>query len=1122
MTGEQETPRLDDPKQGEEEREQPKLSGISAPFIRRPIATTLLVVAIALAGGLAFRLLPVSPLPQVEFPTLHVSANLPGASPETMASSVATPLERQFGRIAGVTEMTSSSSLGSTNITLQFDLNRNIDAASRDVQAAINAARGQLPANLPSNPSFHKSNPSDAPIMLIALTSDLIQKPKIYDVASSVLQQKISQVEGVGEITVGGGALPAVRVEVNPTLLNGYGLSLEDVRTALASSNANRPKGEISSVNRLWTLSTTDQLHKAVEYRPLLIKYRNGAGVRLADVATVDDSVENVRSGGLANGKPAVLLIIFRQPGANVIATVDRIRAVLPQLHASISPAIDMQVVMDSTTTIRASVHDVEITLIISILLVILVVFVFLRDARSTFIPSVAVPVSLIGTFGVMYLLGFSIDNLSLMALTVATGFVVDDAIVVVENITRYLEEGMTPVDAALRGAREIGFTVLTISISLVAVFIPILLMGGIVGRLFREFAIVLSVAIAVSMVVSLTATPMMCAQLLRSHEHKKHGRLYQKSEKAFDWILHGYERSLSWVLRHQFLVLLITLATMGASVYLYIIVPKGFFPQQDTGRLNGSIVADQSSSFQAMQQRMERLVAIVQRDPAVDSVTSFTGGNNSARMFVALKTSRKETADQIIARLRPQLSHEPGGNLFLQAVQDLRVGGRQGNAQYQYSLQGDNTDELLQWAPRVQQKLRTLKQLVDVNSDQQNKGLQTSLVIDRATAARLGITPQMIDNILYDAFGQRQVSTMYEQLNQYHVIMEVEPQFWQNPDGLKYIYVPAGNPSPSNATTTAASAANNNSLGVTASTSAAPAVSTSSGTAASASPSSSGSAARAVAGGAAGASSAPASSGGRLVPLSAFTHYETTNAPLTINHQGQFPAITFSFNLPPGVALGDAVTAVNRAEAEIGMPLSIHGSFAGTAQAFQDSLKNEPLLILAALLTVYIVLGMLYESIIHPITILSTLPSAGVGALLALMITHTELSVIALIGIILLIGIVKKNAILMIDFAIEAERKDDKSPADAIYEACLLRFRPITMTTMAAMLGGLPLAIGIGTGSELRRPLGIAIVGGLLFSQLLTLYTTPVVYLYLDRFRLWWGRRRQPRRAPVPAGSEA
>jgi multidrug efflux pump len=1120
------------PPQESDEQEEKGGSSISAPFIRRPIATTLLVVAIALAGGLAFRLLPVSPLPQVEFPTLHVSANLPGASPDTMASSVATPLERQFGRIAGVTEMTSSSSLGSTNITLQFDLNRNIDAASRDVQAAINAARGQLPANLPSNPNFKKSNPSDAPIMLLALTSDLIEKPKIYDVASSVLQQKISQIEGVGEITVGGGALPAVRVEVNPTLLNGYGLSLEDVRTALTNANANRPKGELGNVDRLWSLSTSDQLHKAAEYRPLILSYRNGAGVRLGDVATVDDSVENLRSGGLANGKPAILLIIFRQPGANVIATVDRIRAVLPQLQASISPAINMQVVMDSTTTIRASVHDVEITLIISILLVILVVFLFLRDWRSTFIPSVAVPVSLIGTFGVMYLLGFSIDNLSLMALTVATGFVVDDAIVVVENITRYLEQGLTPVEAALKGAKEIGFTVLTISISLIAVFIPILLMGGIVGRLFREFAIVLSVAIAVSMVVSLTATPMMCAQLLRSREKQKHGRLYQKSEKAFDWILHGYERSLSWVLRHQFLVLLITLATMGASVYLYIIVPKGFFPQQDTGRLNGSIVADQSSSFQAMQGRMTRLVAIVQKDPAIDSVTSFTGGNNSARMFVALKTKRKETADQVIARLRPKLSHEPGANLFLQAVQDLRVGGRQGNAQYQYTLQGDNTDELLQWAPKVQAKLRTLKQLVDVNSDQQNKGLQSTLAIDRTTAARLGITPQAIDNVLYDAFGQRQVSTMYEQLNQYHVVMEVEPRFWQNPEGLKYIYVPAGSPSPTNASNAAASAAANNSRGISAASASAGSTDTSA-TQGSAANTASGSPATGTAGapsaGSANGSSSTSASGsstspGKLVPLATFTHYETTNAPLTVNHQGQFPAITFSFNLPPGVALGDAVTAVAQAEAEIRLPGSIHGSFAGTAQAFQDSLKNEPLLILAALFTVYIVLGMLYESTIHPITILSTLPSAGVGALLALIICHTELSVIALIGIILLIGIVKKNAILMIDFAIEAERKDGKSPADAIYEACLLRFRPITMTTMAAMLGGLPLAIGIGTGSELRRPLGIAIVGGLLFSQLLTLYTTPVIYLYLDRFRLWWEGRRAPRRRreAVPASSEA
>jgi multidrug efflux pump len=1027
---------------------------VSAPFINRPIATTLLTVAVALAGGIAFRFLPVSPLPQVEFPTIQVQSGLPGASPETMSSSVATPLERQFGRIAGITEMTSTSSLGSTSITLQFDLNRNIDAAARDVQAAINAARGQLPANLPNNPSYRKVNPSEAPVMLLALTSDLIEKPRMYDVASSILQQKLAQIEGVGQVTIGGGALPAVRVDLNPTVLAGYGIGLEDVRTALANANANRPKGEIAGAGRSWTLATTDQLHKAAEYRSLLISYRNGAGVRLGDVADVADSVEDIRTGGLANGKPAILVIISRQPGANIIATVDRIRALLPQLRASIPPAITLSVVQDSTRTIRASVHDVEITLAISIALVILVVFVFLRDVRSTFIPSVAVPVSLIGTFGVMYLLGYSIDNLSLMALTVATGFVVDDAIVVIENITRYLEQGTPPLAAALTGAKEIGFTVMSISLSLVAVFIPILLMGGIVGRLFREFAVTLSIAIGVSLLVSLTTTPMMCAQLLRSREREKHGRLYRRSERGFEWVLGRYEASLSWVLRHQPLTMLITLLTMGASLYLYVIIPKGFFPQQDTGRLSGSIQADQSSSFKAMQQRLAGFVAVVQHDPAVETVTAFTGGSNSGRMFVALREDRKVTADQVIARLRPRLAHVPGANLFLQPVQDLRVGGRMGAAQYQYTLQGDDPQELLQWAPRVLQRLRALPQLADVNSDQQNKGLAASLVIDRATAARLGITPQLIDATLYDAFGQRPVSTMYEQLNQYHVVMQVAPQFWQNPEGLKYVEVRAAD--------------------------------------------------------------------GRLVPLAAFTHFESANAPLTINHQGQFPAVTLSFNLPPGVALGDAVTAIDRAEQGLGLPADMHGSFQGTAQAFQASLANEPILILAALLTVYIVLGMLYESTIHPITILSTLPSAGVGALLALLLCHAELSVIALIGIILLIGIVKKNAILMIDFAIEVERREGKKPADAIFQACLLRFRPITMTTMAAMLGGLPLAIGIGTGSELRRPLGIAIVGGLLFSQLLTLYTTPVVYLYLDRFQLAWRRWRQRHGRAVPAGAEA
>jgi multidrug efflux pump len=1028
---------------------------ISAPFIRRPIATTLLTVAVALAGGIAYRFLPVSPLPQVEFPTIQVSANLPGASPDTMASAVATPLERQFGRIAGITEMTSSSSQGSTSITLQFDLDRDIDAASRDVQAAINAARGQLPANLPSNPRYRKVNPSDAPILMLSLTSDLVEKTRIYDIASSVLQQKIAQIEGVGQVNVGGGALPAVRVDVNPTLLNGYGLGLEDVRTALGNANANRPKGSLSNSENTWTLSTTDQLLKAAEYRSLIIAYRNGAGVRLEDVANVTDSVEDVRTGGLANGKPAVLLMISRQPGANIIATVDRIRAVLPQLRASIPPSIDLAVIQDSTRTVRASVHDVEITLLISIALVILVVFVFLRDVRSTLIPSVAVPVSLIGTFGGMYLLGYSVDNLSLMAMTVATGFVVDDAIVVIENITRYLEQGMAPEEAALRGAKEIGFTVLSISLSLVAVFIPILLMGGIVGRLFREFAVTLSLAIFVSLLISLTTTPMMCAKLLRGHsEEKKHGRLYRANERAFQWILSGYEHSLRWVLRHQPLTLLITLVTMAASVYLYVIVPKGFFPQQDTGRLTGSIQADQSSSFQAMQAKLRRLAGIVQKDSAVESMTAFTSGSNSGRMFVALKQDRKISADEVIARLRPKLGHVPGANLFLQPVQDLRIGGRGGNAQYQYTLQGSDTKELLQWAPRVLQKLRGLPELADVNSDQQNKGLEASLVIDRATAARLGVSSQAIDNTLYDAFGQRQVSTMYQQLNQYHVVMQVAPQFWETPEGLKSIRVRAADGS--------------------------------------------------LAGNLAGS----------LIPLDAFTRSETTSAPLTINHQGQFPSVTLSFNLPPGEALGDAVTAIDRAQQEIRLPASIRGSFQGTAQAFQASLKNEPILILAALLTVYIVLGMLYESTIHPVTILSTLPSAGVGALLALLLCKTELSVIALIGIILLIGIVKKNAILMIDFAIEAERKEGKGPEDAIFEACLLRFRPITMTTMAALLGGLPLAIGIGTGSELRRPLGIAIVGGLMFSQLLTLYTTPVVYLYLDRLRL--------RRGAVLVRSEA
>ncbi len=1018
---------------------------ISAPFINRPVATTLLTIAVALAGALAYGFLPVAPLPQVDFPTIQVQAKLPGASPETMASSVATPLERQFGRIAGVTEMTSASSLGTTAVVLQFELNRNIDAAARDVQAAINAARGQLPPNLPSNPSYKKVNPADAPIMMIALTSDLVDRARIYDIASSILQQKILQVKGVGDVNVGGGALPGVRVDANPTVLNHYGLGLEDLRAALNSANANLPKGEVSDDHRAWSLSATDQLLKADAYRPLIVTYRNGGAVRVGDVATVTDSVEDIRTGGLANGKPAVLLVVFRQPGANIIDTVDRIIALLPLLRAAMPPTIKLSVVLNATTTIRASVRDVQITLLISIALVVLVVFLFLRSARSTLIPSVAVPVSLLGTFGGMYLFGYSLDNLSLMALTIATGFVVDDAIVVIENITRHLEQGMQPMQAALRGAKEIGFTVVSISLSLVAVFIPILLMGGIVGRLFREFAVALSLAIGVSLLVSLTTTPMMCAKLLVAHDQQRHGRFYRASERLFDWLLGKYESTLKWVLRHEALTLCVTLLTMGATTYLYVIIPKGFFPQQDTGRISGSIVADQDTSFQSMRNRMTELASTVGKDPGVDAVMAFNGGGfggrpqNQGNMFITLKPldQRKLNADQLIGRLRGKLVRFPGVTLYMQPVQDLRVGGRPGNAQYQYTLQADNVQNLLVWTPRMQQKLKTLPGLLDVNSDQQDKGLQAGLVIDRAAAGRLGITTRTIDNVLYDAFGQRQVSTMYTQLNQYHVVLEVAPQFWQNPEGLKYIYV--------------------------------------------------------------------RTSGGNQVPLSAFASYQPSTAPLVVTHSGQFPSATLSFNLAPGIALGDAVAEVEEAAGQIGLPSNIHGSFQGTAQAFQASLANEPLLIAAALATVYIVLGVLYENLIHPITILSTLPSAGVGALVALMLCRTELSVIALIGIILLIGIVKKNAIMMIDFALEAERSEGKNPVDAIYQACVLRFRPIMMTTMAAMLGGLPLALGTGVGSELRRPLGIAIVGGLIFSQMLTLYTTPVVYLYLDRFRLWF-----------------
>jgi len=1019
---------------------------ISAPFIKRPIGTSLLTFALLLSGILAFNFLPVAPLPQVEFPVISVGAGLPGASPETMASAVATPLERQFGRIAGVNQMTSTSQLGSTGITLQFDLNRNIDAAARDVQAAINAARSQLPANLPGNPTYRKVNPADAPVLILALTSDVITLPKMYDTGDSILAQKLAQVEGVGQVFVGGGARPAVRAEVNPTLLNKLGIGLDTVRTALGSANANAPKGQVNDASHAWTIRANDQISAAEEYRPLIVTQNGNAIVRLSDVADVQDSVEDTRTLGISSGKPAVLIIIFRQPGANIIGTVDRVRNLMPQLQASISPAIKLDVVMDRTTTIRASLKDIEITLMVSVILVILVVFAFLRTVRATIIPSIAVPLSLIGTFGGMYLLGYSLDNLSLMALAISTGFVVDDAIVVLENVTRYLEHGLPPVQAAYRGAKEIGFTVLSMSLSLVAVFIPILLMGGIVGRLFREFAITLSIAISVSLLISLTTTPVMCAKFLKPLGEEKHGRMYRFSQSIFDGLLAIYRVSLGWVLRFQPVVLLITIGTAALSVYLYVAVPKGFFPQQDTGRLGGTVQAAQDISFDSMKVKMLRFVEIVMDDPAVETIVGFAGGNtstNQGRMFITLKPleERKVSADQVIGRLRRKLAVVPGATLFMQSQQDLTIGGRMSQSQYQYTLQGENLDELNAWAPRLLAKLKTLPQLQDVNTDQQIHGLQARIAIDRDTAARLGVASVTIDNALYDAFGQRQVSTIYRPLNQYHVVMEVDPRFQQSPDALSMVYVRSSN--------------------------------------------------------------------GQMVPLSAFAHFDTVDTSLAVPHQGQWPSVTLSFNLAPGVSLGDATTLIDNAENSIGLPGTIHASFQGTAAAFQDSLANQPVLIITALATVYIVLGILYESFIHPITILSTIPSAGVGALLALLLTHNELNVIGMIGIILLIGLVKKNAIMMIDFALDAERREGKSPLDAIHEACLLRFRPIMMTTMAALLGAIPLAIGTGTGSELRRPLGLTIVGGLIVSQMLTLFTTPVVYLYMDRLRSLTSRRK-------------
>ena len=1094
-----------------------KFSSLSEPFISRPVATTLLTVGIALTGLAAFTLLPVSPLPQVDFPTISVNASLPGASPETMSTSVATPLERQLGRIAGVSEMTSSSSAGSTRVTLQFDLSRDIDGAARDVQAALNASLAQLPS-VPTNPTYRKVNPADQPILILAMTSKTLSPGQIYDAASTIVAQKISQVRGVGQANVSGATLPAVRVDVNPTVLNQYGIALDTVRIALQNANANRPKGSVEGGDTHWQIYTNDQTGlDSTPYKSLIVAWKNGAPVRLSDVATVTDSVQDIRNLGLFNGEPAVLILINKQPNANIIQTIDSVKALLPQLRASIPADISIDVAVDRTTTIRASLHDVERTLVISVLLVILVVFVFLRNWRATLIPAVAVPVSLIGTFAAMYLCGFSLDILSLMALTIATGFVVDDAVVVLENISRHIEAGMARLDAVLLGAREVGFTVLSMSLSLIAVFIPILLMGGLVGRYFREFSIVLSVAILVSLVVSLTTTPMMCSRLLRSpnettvHPRIKSGagsepfdeaqdrlsaegakskgrpepesvstslreagpepgrraqrerfwdRLSQLSERTFQRLLAFYERSLRWALARPLLMMFMLLVTVCLNVYLYILVPKGFFPTEDTGVLGGGVRADQSISFQLMSQKMKEFMAIVKSDPAVQNVAGFTGGGqrNGGFMFIALKplAERGLSADAVVSRLRPKLAGVTGAQLFLFPTQDIRTGGRQSNATYQYTLQSDSLADLRAWGDKIREAFANLPELVDVNSDQSDKGLETLLTFDRATAARLGVTTQAIDSALNDAFSQRNASTIYAPLNQYYVILEVAPQFLQSPESLKDIYV--------------------------------------------------------------------RSNRGTMVPLMSFAHYELGTTPLAVNHQGQFVATTISFNLADNISLGQASDAITRTMSRLGVPASIHGGFAGNANAFQQSLSSQPFLVLTALLAIYIVLGVLYESYVHPLTILSTLPSAGVGAILALLVCQKQFTVIAFIGVILLIGIVKKNAIMMIDFALEAERTRNLSARDAVYEACLLRFRPIMMTTLAAMLGALPLAIGHGEGSEMRQPLGIAIVGGLLVSQLLTLYTTPVVYLYMERFRLWcrqhWMRFYRPPEGAAPQAS--
>jgi len=1039
---------------------------ISAPFVHRPVATTLLTVAVAIAGAIAFQVLPVSPLPQVDFPTISVSASLPGASAEIMASSVATPLERQFGHIAGVTEMTSNSSLGSTSVTIQFDLTRNIDGAARDVEAAINAARTYLPSNLPGNPTYRKVNPADAPIMILGLTSDKYGPDKLYDEASTVIQQKLSQIQGVGQVNPGGGALPSVRVEVNPTKLASFGMTMAQVQSVLSLQNSDLAKGQISDGNVTADIVDNDQISHAIDYKPIVIGFNNGSAVHLEDVADVIDSTQNIRAAGYLNGKRAVTLVVFRQPGANIIDTVDRIRAQLPSIEASIPQGIDTTIVLDRTTTIRASVHDVERTLLISIGLVIVVVFVFLRNGRATLIPAVAVPVSLIGTFAVMYLFGYSLDNLSLMALTISTGFVVDDAIVVMENITRHLEAGMSPLAATLKGSQEIGFTVVSISISLIAVFIPLLLMGGIVGRLFREFAVTLSTAIVVSMMISLTTTPMMCAWLLKhEHEGSQHGRLYIATERFFDWILSVYRRSLHWVLQNPGLTLTVLFLTIVLNVVTVIKIPKGFFPQQDTGALAGGVQGPQDASFAVMNDSIQRLEHVVNEDPAVQNVIAFTNGANTGNLYITLKplNVRKIGAPEIINRLRPKLNRLPVASAFLQASQDLRIGGRSSNALYQYTIQADNLTDLKTWGPLLLAKMKLLPGLQDVNTDQQNGGLDEVLTYDRVTAAKLGQTPQSLDNALYAGFGQSLVSLIYTQLNQYYVVLEYAPPYWQNPEGLKNVYLhPTG-------------------------------------------------------------SSSVTSSGNN--PISTMSTSQANTTPLALNHTGLFPSVTVSFNLAPGVSMSDATLAIGQMQQQLNTPTSIRGFFAGTLLAYQQSLGTEPVLILTALFAVYIVLGILYESLIHPLTILSTLPSASVGAMLALMLFKEDLNVISIIGIVLLIGIVKKNAIMMIDFALQAEREGGMTTEDAIFEACMLRFRPILMTTMAALFGALPLAFGTGTGSELRRPLGITIVGGLIVSQLLTLYTTPVVYLTLDRMRLRVLKKERdtfnPADGPMPSAAE-